>query len=97
MFGLPEVKKKMHDGYTVETAGFQSSKVFHLPESGCSFFKQDRFKEPCEQQETIYHRINMQNVQGYKFYEIDEIQYNELPYEVVSKSPYLSVRIPRYN
>lgn len=44
-----------------------------------------------EEREVAYHKINVQSVQGYKFYEITEIKENELPYEIRIKSPKLTV------
>jgi hypothetical protein len=39
VFGLPEIKDKMHTGYYAECEGFRRSVVFHIPEEGYAYFK----------------------------------------------------------
>jgi hypothetical protein len=65
-----------------------------LPESGSTYFKNKKVEEEdC----FVCHQLNVKTVEGYKFYEINEIKEDELPYEICSKSPFITVSIPDKN
>ena len=86
VFGMPEIKNKKANGYTVELQGYTLSPVFYLPEEGCIYFKLQGIKQTPTQDKLLYFNIKGQHVEGYIFYELKEVKEEELPYEIVTKT-----------
>lgn len=92
MFGLPEIEGQQPI-YSLSSEGMKSSRSLILPTQGTVHFKLAGEDEGTRE---AYFKIIVKEVGCYCFYELNEIDPQDFPYELIVKSSRLRVRIPAF-